>query len=137
MLNGVLYWPFVNALNFKFVSLEVRSLHTTHSSVPVFNTRVVVTHFPLHPYNTRIHTQNRPVVGSIAGVLWNVYMSSVLHSKSHQELPLEAEAVGREEGATEGRGEEEEGRGEGGWWERWVPAGTIAALPESTGIRFF
>jgi len=24
MLNGVLYWPFVNALNFKFVALEVR-----------------------------------------------------------------------------------------------------------------
>ncbi len=23
MLNGILYWPFVNALNFKFVALEV------------------------------------------------------------------------------------------------------------------
>lgn len=36
--------------------------------------------FPHHP-----HQQNRPIVGACAGVLWNVYMSSVINAKQHHE----------------------------------------------------
>lgn len=28
MVNGILYWPFINALNFKFVRLEVNKQQT-------------------------------------------------------------------------------------------------------------
>ncbi len=46
MASGICFWPFVSALNFRYVAL-----------------------------------QNRPVVGAVAGVCWNVYMSSQVNAK--------------------------------------------------------
>lgn len=134
MLTGIFFWPFVNALNFKFVALEVRfsffspALPCTPSMHP---------HPSIHPHScTPTHPQNRPIVGSMSGVVWNVYMSGVINSKSHpEELPPLEKEEGEEEGAVSGG----DGGGEGaGWWERWMPEGATAALPGSiSSIRFF
>lgn len=118
-------------------------------------------HLCLSPHIYSIK-QNRPIVGSCAGVLWNVYMSSVINAKAHhhdeqQLLAVEAAAAAAETAKEEEKEEggwvvlpdpkaaaaEEESvvvgarEGEAAWWERWVPAGAVATFPGSINIRFF
>lgn len=120
---------------------------------------------PTLPFKHLQHKQNRPIVGACAGVVWNVYMSSIINAKEHHQHEQEEEqqgqglvsGVARKEAAEEGpqglaqpllaaaaeapaRQEEEGGKegpaAVGGIWERWAPAGALA-FPSSINIRFF
>jgi hypothetical protein len=88
----------------------------------------------------------------MAGVLWNIYMSSVINAKEHhhqveaaeqlQQQVVTAVKEGEEGQVKEERGQgvkgegEVEGRGDG-WLGRWFPAGAVAGLTGSLNIRFF
>lgn len=159
MVNGILYWPFINAMNFKFVRLEV-SKHDNKPTLFVGDVCTACKTQLKHSLLKHTNKQNRPIVGACAGVVWNVYMSSVINAKQHHQQDKEQEQEQElvsgvaikeavEEGpqvlaqqATEAQAQQEEEGGKegpaaaGGIWERWAPAGTLS-FPSSINIRFF
>lgn len=77
----------------------------------------------------------------MAGVIWNVYLSSVINHKEEQEQeqrPEEEEIEAAVKGGEEEAVEVPPPDGRGGWLGRWLPgAGAAAAWPCSISIRFF
>ena len=69
--------------------------------------------------------QNRPIMGSIVGVVWNVYMSSVINAKEATHHYLDEAAMEAEEHGTEWA--RKRGRV---WWGRWAPPGALVVFQE-------